>query len=158
VDSEIISEIDRNLKPWDGIDKNIEKYAQTLQDGQPLLRTDLSEVIQAYYTESKAKCSFFSEENKTISDRVVYTPMHGVGTPYVEEIMKAFNLPAVIPVEQQKDPHPDFPTVPFPNPEEGRGALVRRHLYFFHCTPNNTIFSTNKIHRIPLCGNLAISY
>lgn len=29
----------------------------------------------------------------------------------------------MIVVEQQKDPNPEFPTVPFPNPEEGKSAL-----------------------------------
>jgi hypothetical protein len=33
-------------------------------------------------------------------------------------------LPEYIPVPEQIEANPDFPTVPFPNPEEGKGALV----------------------------------
>jgi phosphomannomutase len=50
--------------------------------------------------------------------------MHGVGKEWVTVAFKAFDLPPFIPVPQQIEPHPDFPTVPFPNPEEGKGALV----------------------------------
>lgn len=51
--------------------------------------------------------------------------MHGVGRKFAEKSFATFGLPPFIPVEEQKDPNPDFPTVAFPNPEEGKGALVR---------------------------------
>ncbi|KAK3708998.1 hypothetical protein LTR37_011162 [Vermiconidia calcicola] len=54
----------------------------------------------------------------------VYTPMHGVGLPFVEAVAEM--LPGCTQsmrvVKAQGKPDPEFPTVPFPNPEE-KGAL-----------------------------------
>jgi phosphomannomutase len=54
--------------------------------------------------------------------RVVYTPLHGVGGSVTPGLLTAagFNPPQL--VTEQAEPDPDFPTVPFPNPEEP-GAL-----------------------------------
>jgi phosphomannomutase len=54
----------------------------------------------------------------------VYTAMHGVGRQIVTELVSrtGFRPPRV--VGSQADPDPDFPTIPFPNPEEP-GALDR---------------------------------
>ena len=46
-----------------------------------------------------------------------------MGTRAVKAAMKVFGLPDLIEVPLQKDPNPDFPTVKFPNPEEGAGVL-----------------------------------
>ena len=67
--------------------------------------------------------SLNSQLNKNTSVRFTYTPVHGVGTRTVKMAMKCFNLPDLIEVPLQKDPNPDFPTVKFPNPEEGAGVL-----------------------------------
>ncbi len=56
------------------------------------------------------------------SASVVYTAMHGVGANTFYEIVAAAGFSAVIPVAEQCDPDPNFPTVSFPNPEE-KGAL-----------------------------------
>eukprot|EP01086_Lenisia_limosa_P006203 TRINITY_DN24876_c0_g1_i1.p1 TRINITY_DN24876_c0_g1~~TRINITY_DN24876_c0_g1_i1.p1 ORF type:complete len:373 (+),score=163.19 TRINITY_DN24876_c0_g1_i1:548-1666(+) len=61
--------------------------------------------------------------NNATASPVVYTAMHGVGTEAVAKCFKAFNLPAFIPVKEQVNPDPTFPTVEYPNPEEGAGAL-----------------------------------
>ena len=54
--------------------------------------------------------------------RVVYTPLHGVGGTLLRRCLvdAGFTEPVVVP--EQAEPDPDFPTVPFPNPEE-RGAI-----------------------------------
>lgn len=51
--------------------------------------------------------------------------MHGVGKKLAERIFQEFSLAPFIQVAEQVEPNPDFPTVAFPNPEEGKGALVR---------------------------------
>jgi phosphomannomutase len=53
---------------------------------------------------------------------IVYTAMHGVGTPFVEEALSRAGYTAVHRVDAQCTPDGDFPTVSFPNPEEP-GAL-----------------------------------
>lgn len=52
----------------------------------------------------------------------VYTAMHGVGTRVVDRLVERAGLTAFTGVQEQLQPDPDFPTVPFPNPEEP-GAL-----------------------------------
>ncbi|KAJ3090062.1 Phosphoglucomutase-2 [Quaeritorhiza haematococci] len=49
--------------------------------------------------------------------------MHGVGHAYAVKAFEAFGLPPFVGVKEQIVPDPDFPTVAYPNPEEGKGAL-----------------------------------
>src|SRR4051794_36656451 len=63
---------------------------------------------------------------------LVYPPLHGVGGTSVLQVLETagFSPPRV--VEQQEQPDADFPTVPFPNPEEPGAmdlamALARQH-------------------------------
>jgi phosphomannomutase len=53
---------------------------------------------------------------------VVYTPLHGVGGVPVLQVLETAGFPTPRVVDQQEEPDPDFPTVPFPNPEE-EGAM-----------------------------------
>ncbi|MBW3621350.1 MAG: phospho-sugar mutase, partial [Actinobacteria bacterium] len=53
---------------------------------------------------------------------IAYTPLHGVGGALTVAALTAAGYRAVTVVEEQFTPDGDFPTVPFPNPEEP-GAL-----------------------------------
>lgn len=64
------------------------------------------------------------ELNKGSKVKIVHTSVHGVGHDFVQAAFKAFDLPAPYAVEEQKEPDPEFPTVVYPNPEEGAGVLV----------------------------------
>jgi phosphomannomutase len=59
--------------------------------------------------------------HKNTGAKLVYTPLHGVGTYWVMESLHRAKHDVTIVAEQEK-PDGDFPTVSFPNPEEP-GAL-----------------------------------
>jgi phosphomannomutase len=48
------------------------------------------------------------------------TSMHGVSDPFVTRAFElfGFSTSSLKRVEEQRFPDPEFPTVPFPNPEE----------------------------------------
>ena len=54
--------------------------------------------------------------------RIVLTAMHGVGAAITSRVLAEAGFSNVSLVAAQSEPDPDFPTVPFPNPEEA-GAL-----------------------------------
>ncbi len=54
--------------------------------------------------------------------KVVYTPLHGVGSSSVTHVLTAAGFAPPHVVAQQEQPDPEFPTVAFPNPEEA-GAM-----------------------------------
>lgn len=50
--------------------------------------------------------------------RIAYTPLHGLGAPFAERALRAVGFSELAVVSEQSQPDPEFPTVPFPNPEE----------------------------------------
>lgn len=66
----------------------------------------------------------FLESNAKSDTQFVYSAMHGVGYDYVEKAFDVAGLKPLLPVPEQQYPDPDFPTVKFPNPEEGKSSLV----------------------------------
>ncbi len=54
--------------------------------------------------------------------RIVTTSLHGVGGQVLARVLAEAGFTDVVPVPEQLQPDPDFPTVVFPNPEE-KGAI-----------------------------------
>ena len=67
-------------------------------------------------------CSF-PDLNGSSDLKFVYTPVHGVGQSFAEKAFEQFHFRPFISVEEQKDPDPNFSTVKYPNPEEGKETL-----------------------------------
>ncbi len=53
---------------------------------------------------------------------IAYTPLHGVSWKTVKRIFELSGVTDVVTVQSQLHPDPDFPSTPFPNPEEA-GSL-----------------------------------
>ncbi|WP_298841032.1 phospho-sugar mutase [Clostridium sp.] len=57
--------------------------------------------------------------DKYASDlKIIYTPIHGSGNLPVRRVLKELGYNNVIVVKEQEMPNGNFPTVPYPNPEE----------------------------------------
>ena len=50
--------------------------------------------------------------------KFVNTSMHGVGHVFVHQSFERFGFRPFIPVKEQQQPDPEFPSIKFPNPEE----------------------------------------
>lgn len=67
--------------------------------------------------------------NRETKLKFVHTSVHGVGHTFVQSAFRAFDFVPPEAVPEQKDPDPEFPTVKYPNPEEGKGVLVTSYFY-----------------------------
>lgn len=81
-------------------------------------------IIDDYY-ESESRMSYFKNINKSSPLIFTYSAFHGVGSKFFREMSKRFEIPQqnINFVTEQDEPNPEFPTVPFPNPEEGLRVL-----------------------------------
>ena len=59
---------------------------------------------------------------------VVYTPLNGAGSIPLSKVMEERGFDNFFLVKEQKDPDPDFTTVPFPNPEDSRAFELAEKL------------------------------
>ncbi|XP_078684749.1 phosphopentomutase-like [Branchiostoma floridae x Branchiostoma belcheri] len=115
-DKGIASSISANLEPWQT------SWDVSVCEQSPLCQDPMDRITQAYYQDLQNYCCH-RENNQQTSVKFTYTAMHGVGYQFEVQAFQAFSLPSFIPVEEQIKPDPEFPTVKFPNPEEGKSAL-----------------------------------
>jgi len=86
----------------------------------PLISRHGDEVAKAYLDAVVATAAGPTRDRAELN--VVYTPMHGVAGDLMLQAIRRSGFAAPHVVAAQAQPDPDFPTVPFPNPEEP-GAL-----------------------------------
>jgi len=113
------------VSPADGeIHEAILAVAHTLSVQELPRSTDYEvagdDVVDAYVAATAAVAARSGEPRIPVP--FVYTAMHGVGWQTTQRVLEAAGLgePTVVP--EQVEPDTDFPTTPFPNPEEP-GAL-----------------------------------
>ncbi len=84
----------------------------------------IGDEIDRKYTEKVLSLAIEKEMIKDKGDNlsVVYTPLHGTGYRPVKSLLERAGFSRFDTVEEQKEPHSEFPTVSSPNPEE-RDAL-----------------------------------
>ncbi|RLN88079.1 hypothetical protein BBJ28_00015457 [Nothophytophthora sp. Chile5] len=119
-DAGIAAEIESNLAPWRIYDDSLE----ALKLSHPALLEDpTQELTKCYFELLRARLCRFPEANASTKLKIAYTAMHGVGHAFTSRSFATFSHQPYVPVQAQLLPDPEFPTVAFPNPEEGKGAL-----------------------------------
>jgi len=113
-DKGISAEILNNLVPWSN-----DSWDTSASD----IIDPYAEVNSAYMQNLKRHCHSY-EKNAASDLQIVYTPVHGVGYEAVKEaVSEVFGFKNFHAVPEQYKPDPEFSTVVFPNPEEGKGVL-----------------------------------
>lgn len=94
------------------------RWNQDVKDPLEIVQTVYYDILSKETAHIKAR-----HDSKPL--KFTYTAMHGVGYKYVDIALKsaAVDIEELCVVKEQRDPDPEFPTVKFPNPEEGKSAL-----------------------------------
>lgn len=117
-DQGIYDAILNNLKPTG------ESWDDTVLCANEWLTDPYEIVVPAYFDALKRQMTCATmEANSKCPVRFTYTAMHGVGYPYIKMAFAKIGLKRVLPVCEQVEPDPEFPTTPVPNPVEGKSVL-----------------------------------
>ncbi len=115
-DKEIIEQV-RRVRDF----KQVKTMGEEEARQQGLYQMIGSQVDDAYMEELKKLVihpEILKEEAGDL--KIVYTPLHGTGNLPVRRILKELGFTNVYVVKEQELPDGEFPTVPYPNPEDKR--------------------------------------
>ncbi|XP_057686038.1 glucose 1,6-bisphosphate synthase [Corythoichthys intestinalis] len=117
-DAAIMACVKEHQEPWGAACWDV-----TLAQSSPLRSDPLKRVDDAYMQTLTSLC-WNREANSRCPLKFVHSSFHGVAHDFVRRAFAAFGFDRPpIPVPEQKDPDPQFPTVHVPNPEEGHSVL-----------------------------------
>ena len=94
-DKGISAYITQNTTPW------ASSWDTSVLESSSLISDPLQSVKQGYYSSVEKHYCFRRDTNQSTVIKFTYTPMHGVGLPFVRQIFKTFGFPEFIPVKEQ---------------------------------------------------------
>ncbi|KAH8372779.1 hypothetical protein KR009_004691 [Drosophila setifemur] len=124
--AQVISPHDKRINEYilNNLEPKPSSWELSVLEDHPLLEDPYRTVYPLFYGALKKLLPpVYLETNECSQLRFIYTPLHGVGYPFMREAFYQARLKPLIPVAEQKDPDPEFPTLVKPNPEEGREVL-----------------------------------
>jgi phosphomannomutase len=135
LDKNIADSIDQNLEPWINYKSLLEERIKSNEYNEEncchgLSNPDVTASMADSYFKAITSSGLItgqgltqlSQKNEYKPPKIAYSAMHGVGYPWAVRLFQTFGLEPFHAVPEQRDANHDFPTVPFPNPEE-IGAL-----------------------------------
>lgn len=96
--------------------KTMDEDAARAEDLFCVIGTDFDDKYIAKLKEQSIHPEIIPEMAKDM--KIVYTPLHGTGNIPVRRVLRELGFTQVYVVEEQKNPDGNFPTVPYPNPED----------------------------------------
>ncbi|MFI3173817.1 MAG: phospho-sugar mutase [Bacillota bacterium] len=86
------------------------------------LYKEIGDELDDLYDKNVLEQSIRPDIAKTVGDKfkIVYTPLHGSGNLPVRRVLDKAGFKNVIVVKEQELPDGDFPTIPYPNPEDAK--------------------------------------
>lgn len=126
--SQILDNIaDRIGKAIESVDNYGDILRLPLQEakGKGLITIVGKELVEEYLHEIEAR-KITDDIDKSVS--IVYSPLNGTGSQFVQEILNRRGFDNVHIVKAQELPDPDFTTVGYPNPEDPKAFALAEEL------------------------------
>ncbi|CAK9302473.1 unnamed protein product [Gordionus sp. m RMFG-2023] len=116
-DKHIADNIDKYKEPWKSSWIDFSEHQNS-----PLQQDPLMEITNSYMKFVTDRL-LYKNLNVSANIKIAFTPLHGVGWVYIKKAFEAGGFSSVYPVIKQQDPDANFPTLDFPNPEEGKFVM-----------------------------------